>query len=110
MMMATWVGAGQKFDFFRTKELIFYNSKHFLQKTITPCYSCQFCIFYIFNFFQIIMVFLFLAFYDQYSIMFKDSNVFEFTNFPFKTRYSNIVVYSVNSNCLFSRGKQEKKL
>ena len=56
------------------------------------------------------MVFLFLAFYDQYSIMFKDSNVFEFTNFPFKTRYSNIAVYSVNSNCLFSRGKQEKNL
>ena len=40
--------------------------------------------------------------------MFKDSNVFELTNFPFKTKYSSTVVYFVNSNCLFSRGKQEK--
>ena len=42
--------------------------------------------------------------------MFKDSNVFEFINFPFKTKYNNTVAYSVNSNYLFSRGKQEKKL
>ena len=44
--------------------------------------------------------------------MFKDSNVFEFTNFPFTTKYniSITVVYSVNSSYLFSRGKQEKKL
>ena len=42
--------------------------------------------------------------------MFKDSNVFEFTNFSLKAKYYNIVVYSVNSNYLFSRGKQEKKL
>ena len=90
---------------FRIKELIFCNSKHFLQKIMTPCYSCHFCIFFIFNFFQIIMVSLFLAFYDQYSIMFKDSNVFEFTNFLFKTNYNNTVVYSFNSNCLFSKGK-----
>ena len=41
--------------------------------------------------------------------MFKDSNVFEFTNFRFKTKCINTVVYSVNSNYLFSRGKQEKK-
>ena len=40
--------------------------------------------------------------------MFKDSNVFKFTNFPFKAKYNNTVVYSVNSNCLFSRGKQNK--
>ena len=40
--------------------------------------------------------------------MFKDSNVFEFTNFPFKTKYNNTVVYSVNSNYLFLREKQEK--
>ena len=53
------------------------------------------------------MISLFLAFYDQHSIMFKDSNVFEFTNFPFQTKYHNTVVYSVNSNCLFSKGKQE---
>ena len=43
-------------------------------------------------------------------LMFKDSNVFEFTNFPFKTKYDNAVVYSVNSNYLFLREKQEKKL
>ena len=40
--------------------------------------------------------------------MFKDSSVFEFTNFPFKTKYNNTVVYSVDS--LFSKGKQEKTL
>ena len=42
--------------------------------------------------------------------MFKDSNVFEFTNFPFKIKCNDTVVYSANSNYLFSRGKQEKKL
>ena len=42
--------------------------------------------------------------------MFKDSNAFEFTIFPFKAKYSNTVVYSVNSNYLFSREKQEKKI
>ena len=42
--------------------------------------------------------------------MFKGSNVFEFTKCPLKTKYNNIVVYSVNNNLLFSRGKQEKKL
>ena len=42
--------------------------------------------------------------------MFKNSNVFEFTNFPFKTNYNNTVVYTVNISYLFSRGKQEKKL
>ena len=42
-----------------------------------------------------------LSLHDQH-FMFKDSNVFEFTNFPFKTKY-NTVVYSVNSNYLFSR-------
>ena len=55
------------------------------------------------------MVSLFLARYDQYFIMFKNSNVFEFTNFPFKTKYNDTAVYSVNSNYLFSMGKQEKK-
>ena len=54
------------------------------------------------------MVSLFLARHDQY-FMFKDSNVFEFTNFPLKTKYDNTVVYSVNSNYLFLREKQEKK-
>ena len=56
------------------------------------------------------MVSLFLARHDQYSIMYKDSDVFEFTNLPFKTEYIDTVVYSVDSNYLFSRGKQEKKL
>ena len=42
--------------------------------------------------------------------MFKDSSVSEFTNFPFKTKYDNTAVYSVNSNYLLLRGKQEKKL
>ena len=42
--------------------------------------------------------------------MFKDLKVFEFTNFSFKTKYNNTVVYSVNSNYLFSTGNQEKKL
>ena len=108
-MMLTWVGAGQKFDFFVQKSWFFCNSKHFLQKIMTPCYSCYFCIFYIFNCFQIIMVSLFFAFHDQY-FMFKSSNIFEATNFPFKTKYNVTVVYSINRNCLFSRGKLEKKL
>ena len=42
--------------------------------------------------------------------MFKDSNVFDFTNFPFKTKYKNTVDYSVNSNYLFTREKQEKNV
>ena len=77
---------------------------------MTPCYSYYFCMFYIFHFFQTILVSLFLARHDQCFIMFKDSNAFEFTIFPFKAKYSNTVVYSVNSNYLFSREKQEKKL
>ena len=105
--MATWVGAGQKFYFFVQKSWFFCNSKYFSQTIMTPCYSYYFCIFYIFHFFQIIMVSLFLAWHDQYFIMFKDSNVFEFTNFPFKTKYNNTVVYSVNSN--YSRGENKKK-
>ena len=64
----------------------------------------------IFNFFQTIMVSLFLAGHDQYSIMFKDPNVFEFTNFPFKTKYNSTEYYSVNRNYLFSSIKQEKTI
>ena len=75
-----------------------------------PCYSRYFCIFSIFNFFQTIMVSLFLAGHDQYSIMFKDPNVFEFTNFPFKTKYNSTEYYSVNRNYLFSSIKQEKTI
>ena len=41
-------------------------------------------------------------------IMFKGSNVFTFTRFPFKTKYNDTVVYSVNNNYLFTKGKQEK--
>ena len=37
--------------------------------------------------------------------MFKESNVFEFTNSSFKTKYTNTAVYSVYSNCLFPTGK-----
>ena len=40
--------------------------------------------------------------------MFKGSKVFKFNKFPFKIKYNNKVVYSVNSNYFFSRGKQEK--
>ena len=40
-------------------------------------------------------------------LIFKHLNVFEFTNFPFKTKCNNTVIYSVN-NYLFLRGKQEK--
>ena len=54
------------------------------------------------------MICLFLVRHDQYFIMFEDSNVVEFTNFRFKTKYNNNIVYSTNSNCLFSMGKQEK--
>ena len=68
-------------------------------------YFCNFCIFY---FFQIIMVSLSIAWHDQHFIMFKNSNVFEFSNFPFKTKYNNTIVYSVNKNYLLSRGKQKK--
>ena len=82
-----------------------------------------FCSTVIFTFFQIISVFYFFASQNQYFIMFKDSNVFEFTNFPFKTKYvvlsycrlfqydkfCHTVVYSVNNNYLFSRETQEKK-
>ena len=62
----------------------------------------------IFNLFQIIIVSLFLAHHDQCFIMFKDSNIFQFTNFLFRTKDNNTVLYSVNRNCLFSRGKQKK--
>ena len=108
-MMATWVGAGQKFDFFIQNSWFFCNNKHCRQNIMTPYYSYYFCIFYIFHFFQFIIVSLFTAQHDQY-FKFKDSNVFEFTNFPFKTKYNNTAVYSINSNYLISSGKQEKKL
>ena len=99
-----WTEAGQKFDFFVQKSWSFCNSKHFCQNIMTLYY---FKISSIFNFFQTIMVSLFLARHDHY-FLFKDSNVFEFTNFSFKIKYNNTVVYSVNSNYSFLRKKQEK--
>ena len=54
------------------------------------------------------MVSLFLARHDQYFIMFKDSNVFEFINFPFKTKYNDIVAYSVIAIICF-QGENIKK-
>ena len=42
--------------------------------------------------------------------MFKDSKIIEFTNFSFKTKYNNTVVYTANSIYLFSKREQEKKL
>ena len=108
-MIPTWGEAGQKFDFFVKKSWSFSNSKYFRQNIMTLYYLCYFFISSIFNFFQIIMVSLFLALHDQH-FMFKDSNVFEFTKFPFKTKYNDVVVYSVNSNYLLSRKKQEKMI
>ena len=55
------------------------------------------------------MVSFFLAPYGQYFIMCKDSNYFEYTNFPFKTKNINTVVYSADNNYLFLKGKQGKK-
>ena len=42
--------------------------------------------------------------------MFKGLEFFKFTKFPFKTKSNDTAVYSVNSNYLFSKGNQEKKL
>ena len=45
------------------------------------------------------MVSLFLAGHDQYLIMFKDSNVFEFANLSFKKKYNNAaIIYSLEEN------------
>ena len=37
-----------------------------------------------------------------------NSNIFKFTNFPFKTKYNNIVVYAVKSNKKYSTKKWNK--
>ena len=94
---------------FSNKSWFVCNSKHFHQN-MTPYYSCYFCLFYIFNFFQIILGSLFFACHDQYLLMFKESNVFGFTNFSSQTKHNNTAAFPVNSNYLFSRRKQEKKL
>ena len=74
------------------------------------CYSCYFCISSVLNFFQIIIVSLFFARHDHYFTMLKDLSVFKFTNFLFKAKYNNTVIYSVNSNYSHSRKKQERKI
>ena len=38
MMVPNWVGAGQKFDFFRQKSWFFRNSPHFHQNIMTPIF------------------------------------------------------------------------
>ena len=108
--MPTKTAAGQKFNFFVQKSWFICNSKYFRQNIMRPCYLWYFCFFSIFNFFQTLMVSLLLAGRDQYLIMFKDSGVFQFTNFPLNTKYNNTGVYSVNSNYLFSRTKHEKTI
>ena len=51
---------------------------------------------------------LFLALHGQYFI-FKNSNFFEFTNFPFKTKYNITVGYSVNKASIHFRKENKKK-
>ena len=97
--MPTWAEIGQKFDFLSDLSII----ANISIKTLWP-----YAIHAIFVFLLIILVSLFLARHDQYFVMFKDSNVFELTNFPFKTKYNKTVVYSVDSNYLFSRKKNKK--
>ena len=50
------------------------------------------------------MVSLFLAPHDQYLIIFKDSNVFEFSNFSFQQS----IIISVKA-IIYSRGENKKK-
>ena len=100
-MMPTWAEIGQKFDFLSDLSII----ANISIKTLWP-----YAIHAIFVFLLIILVSLFLARHDKYFVMFKDSNVFELTNFPFKTKYNKTVVYSVDSDYLFSRKKKQKKL
>ena len=96
-----------KIWFFVQKSWFFCNSKHFRQNVMRPWYSCFFCIFYISNFFQTIMVSLFLAGHDQYLIMFKDSNVFKFTNFHWK---QSIIIpkFILLIAIIYSLGKNKK--
>ena len=97
---------------FLYKRADFYCTSRNFNQNMMLCYSIDtiFVFFYILHFFEIIIFSLFLAWLDQYFIMFKDLNIFKFTNFPFKTKYNNAVVYFINTNYSFSRGKQEKKL
>ena len=67
-----------------------------------PCYS---------RYFRIFFYFLFLAGHDQYLIMFKDSNVFEFTNFQFKTKYNNTeIILLIEIICSLAENKKKQSL
>ena len=99
--MPTWVGTGQKFDFFGQKSWFFCNSKHFRQNI------WHHAIHSIFAFFIFSISFKSLWFLSLESL-FKDPNVFEFTDFSFQTKPKNTVVFPVNSNYLFSSRKQKK--
>ena len=46
-------------------------------------------LFFQFVYFQFFSNDQFLAGHDQYLMMFKDSNVFKFTNFPIRAKYNN---------------------
>ena len=80
-----WLGLVKNFTFSYKRAdfslIVTFQSKHY-----DVMLFIHFSIFYIFHFFQIIMVSLFLAQQVPYFIMFKESNVFKFTNFPFKTK------------------------
>ena len=108
--MPAWVGAGQKIDFYvKTADfclIVNISVKILWRHAILAIFA--FLHFFIFNFLQIIMVSLFLSFHDQHFIMFKDSNIYQFTNFPFKTKYNNTLVYFVNSNGLFLKENKKK--
>ena len=55
------------------------------------------------------MISLFLALHDQYLIMFKDSNVFEFNIFSFQAKYNNTVVFLLIA-IIYFRGENKKKI
>ena len=56
------------------------------------------------------MVSLFFARRDQYFIMFKDSNVFQFTNFLFKTKYNTKLLFILLLAIIYSEDKTGKKI
>ena len=89
-MMPTWIEAGQKIDFFVQRAdfsvIVNISVKTFWRHAIHAIFAC----------FQIIMVSLFLARHDQYLMMFNDSNIFEFTNSSFPTKFFLLttIIYS----------------
>ena len=54
------------------------------------------------------MLSLFLVFYDQYSIMLKDSNVFKFKNFTSKQSIV-ILQFTLLIAIVYSQGENKKK-